>query len=44
MTSVATPLEGLLEQSLIGASRRSLRDIFGGDTAEHNKVMRFFDA
>ena len=44
MISVATPLEGLLEQSLIGASRRPLRDIFGGDTAEHNKVMRFFDA
>ncbi len=44
MISVATPLEGLLEQALIGASRRQLRDIFGGDTAEHNKVMRFFDA
>lgn len=38
-----TPLEGMLEASLIGASRRPLRDIFGGDTAEHNKVMRFFD-
>jgi SIR2-like protein len=44
MISVATPLKGLLEQALIGASRRQLRDIFGGDTAEHNKVMRFFDA
>jgi len=39
---VATPLEGMIEQSLIGASRRPLRDIFGHDTAEHNKVMRFF--
>jgi hypothetical protein len=43
VTSVSTPLEGLLEKSLIGASRRPLRDIFGEDTAEHNKVMRFFD-
>jgi hypothetical protein len=42
--SVPTPLEGVLEKALIGASRRQLRDIFGGDTAEHNKVMRFFDA
>jgi hypothetical protein len=40
---VPTHLEGMLEESLIGASRRSLRDIFGGDTAEHNKVMRFFE-
>ncbi|WP_291982559.1 SIR2 family protein [Candidatus Accumulibacter sp. ACC005] len=42
--SASTPLEGILERSLIGASRRQLRDIFGGDTAEHNKVMRFFEA
>lgn len=28
---------------IIGASRRSMRDIFGADTdVEHNKVMRFF--
>ena len=27
---------------LIGASRRSLREIFGGDRVEHGKVMRFF--
>ncbi len=38
-----TALEGILEASLIGASRRPLRDIFGGDMAEHNKVMRFFE-
>jgi hypothetical protein len=44
MISAPTPLEGILEQTLIGASRRQLRDIFGGDTAEHNKIMRFFDA
>lgn len=44
MIVAATPLEGVLERSLIGASRRPLRDIFGGDTAEYNKVMRFFDA
>ena len=42
--AVPTPLESMLEASLIGASRRPLRDIFGGDTAEHNKVMRFFEA
>lgn len=28
--------------SLIGASRRSLRDIFGTDRVEYEKVMRFF--
>ena len=44
MIAAPTPLEGILEQTLIGASRRQLRDIFGGDTAEHNKIMRFFDA
>jgi hypothetical protein len=27
---------------MIGASRRSLADIFGGGGAEFNKVMRFF--
>lgn len=41
--SAATPLEGLMERSLVGASRRPLRDIFGNDTAEFGKVMRFFD-
>jgi hypothetical protein len=37
-----TPEETMLKQALIGASRRSLADIFGGDNAEFNKVMRFF--
>jgi SIR2-like protein len=41
--AVATPLEIMLQQSLIGGSRRSLADIFGGDDAEFQKVMRFFD-
>lgn len=27
---------------VIGSSRRSLREIFGGDYAEHGKLMRFF--
>ncbi len=27
---------------MIGSSRRSLREIFGSDRAEHGKVMRFF--
>ena len=40
--AVETPLEAMLAKSLIGASRRGLRNIFGGDTAEPNKVMRFF--
>ncbi len=38
-----TPLEQLLQRSLIGGSRRPLRDIFGADVTEHNKVTRFFD-
>lgn len=28
---------------VIGSSRRSLREIFGTDRAEHAKVMRFFE-
>jgi hypothetical protein len=39
-----TPLEETFQRSLIGASRRPLRDIFGGDTAEFNKLQRFFAA
>jgi hypothetical protein len=35
-------LVGTLQNYVIGASRRSLRDIFGGDRVEHAKVMRFF--
>jgi len=27
---------------VIGASRRTLREIFGSDLVEHGKVMRFF--
>lgn len=37
-----TPLEGMIEESLIGASRRGLREIFGHDDTEFAKVMRFF--
>ena len=39
---VGTALEESFVRGLIGASRRPLRDIFGGDTIEFNKVMRFF--
>ncbi len=39
-----TDLEDTFELGLIGASRRSLREIFGTDTVEFNKVMRFFEA
>lgn len=41
---VGTNLEATFERGLMGASRRPLRDIFGGDTIEFNKVMRFFEA
>jgi hypothetical protein len=37
-----TPLELMFEKSLIGASRRSLREIFSSDDVEYAKVMRFF--
>ena len=39
---VGTDLEATFERGLMGASRRQLRDVFGGDTIEFNKVMRFF--
>lgn len=42
--AAATPLEGMLEQSLVEASRRTLREIFGSESPEHSKVMRFFDS
>lgn len=41
---VVTTLEETFVRGLMGASRRPLRDIFGGDTIEFNKVMRFFEA
>lgn len=44
MIAKQTDLEALMQRSLIGASRRPLKDIFGADTAEHEKVMRFFTA
>jgi hypothetical protein len=34
-------LESAFKQAVQGASRRSLREIFGGDRVEHAKVMRF---
>ena len=37
-----TPLEHLFNTSLIGVSRRPLSRTFGGDVAEHAKVMQFF--
>lgn len=39
-----TDLEDAFQLGLIGASRRSLREIFGNDTVEFNKVSRFFEA
>jgi len=37
---VANPMENLI----IGASRRTLREIFSGDRVEYAKIMRFFEA
>jgi hypothetical protein len=37
-----TELEHLLQRSLIGGSRRLLREIFTDDETEHTKVIRFF--
>jgi hypothetical protein len=34
----------LFEECLIGASRRTLREIFGADVVEQNKLERFFGA
>ena len=42
--TVSTEDEAMFETALIGASRRSLREIFGSDRAEFAKVMRFFVA
>jgi hypothetical protein len=33
-----------IQETLIGASRRGLRQIFGGDVIERDKVLRFFEA
>ncbi|RTL27150.1 MAG: hypothetical protein EKK47_19720 [Burkholderiales bacterium] len=41
---VKSDIEEMFERSLIGASRRSLKETFGADTAEYHKVMSFFDA
>ena len=43
MIQVGTPLETVFETGLIGASRRSLPEIFGSDAVEHDKVLRFFE-
>jgi hypothetical protein len=39
-----TALEDAFTAGLIGASRRSLREIFGEDLVEHHKIQRFFGA
>lgn len=36
-------LEELFKKSIIGASRRSLKETFGDDSVEHSKVMRFIE-
>jgi len=38
-----TAAESIFEQSLIGASRRPLLEIFGADNVEFSKVERFFE-
>ena len=42
LVQAPTPLEGVFERSLIGASRRPLQEIFGHDRIEFAKVDRFF--
>jgi len=39
----STAEEALFEQCLIGASRRTLREIFGADVVEQKKLERFFN-
>ena len=39
----STGLEILFEKTLVGASRRTLRETFGLDGAEYKKLMGFFD-
>src|SRR5262245_36187256 len=41
--ALADPFFEKVQPHLIGASRRPLSRIFGGDLVEHGKVMRFFD-
>lgn len=41
--SAIARVEVLLAPHVIGASRRSLKEIFGGDRVEHAKLMRFFE-
>jgi hypothetical protein len=43
LTTYGYDLENVFARSLIGASRRGLADIFGLDSIEHAKVMRFFE-
>ncbi len=40
--AASTDLEDLFVQCLIGASRRTLREIFGADVVEQQKLERFF--
>ncbi len=40
--TAGTAEEALFEQCLIGASRRTLREIFGADVVEQKKLQRFF--
>lgn len=43
-TTTRGPIMNRLQKHLIGGSRRTLREIFGGsDRVEHGKVMRFFE-
>lgn len=41
-TAYGYDMDSVFERSLMGASRRGLAEIFGGDSLEHTKVMRFF--
>ena len=43
LTAFGYDLEEAFSQGLVGASRRSLGEIFGRDSIEHAKIMRFFE-
>jgi hypothetical protein len=40
---VPSELEPLFQDMIMGASRRNLKEIFGGDALEYSKVHRFFN-
>jgi hypothetical protein len=42
LTLFNSPASTKLQNQIIGASRRNLLEIFGNDTLEYSKILRFF--